>query len=100
MILLNGLFIALDIDTEVTFLVIYWVEILLKMYAFGWQTFIRSGWNRFDLIVMTAGVVVEIVSAVTNLGTGHLFFCVVFLKFSICQTLGGVTLSCVYEWLG
>eukprot|EP00160_Parvularia_atlantis_P001032 Unigene10848_Nuclearia_a/m.33128 Unigene10848_Nuclearia_a/g.33128 ORF Unigene10848_Nuclearia_a/g.33128 Unigene10848_Nuclearia_a/m.33128 type:complete len:425 (-) Unigene10848_Nuclearia_a:34-1308(-) len=66
-ILLNALYIAMSVDVETIFLAVYWIEILLKLYAFGWQTFIRSGWNRFDLVVMTAGVVVAIISGVTDL---------------------------------
>ncbi|MEO0635431.1 MAG: ion transporter [Pseudomonadota bacterium] len=31
---------------------IFVVEILLKLYAFGWR-FFRSGWNWFDLVIVT-----------------------------------------------
>ena len=31
---------------DISFLVFYWVEALLKLFAFGFQGYFRSGWNR------------------------------------------------------
>ncbi|KAI3385596.1 hypothetical protein SNEBB_004235 [Seison nebaliae] len=62
-ILLNGLFLALKLDeAEYFFLSIFTLELLLKLYSYGFDEFRRKFWNIFDLfIVITAlaAVIIE-----------------------------------------
>lgn len=39
------------------FIVIFWVEIAIKLLGLGWSAFRRNLWNIYDLIVVTGGTI-------------------------------------------
>lgn len=58
MILLNAFLIALDIsDAEWFFLVLFTLEIILKMYSFGVFYFFKRVWNIFDFFVIGGAII-------------------------------------------
>ncbi|KAG8201376.1 hypothetical protein JTE90_016851 [Oedothorax gibbosus] len=58
MILLNAVLIAFDIsDAEWFFLVLFTIEIIMKMYTFGAQHFFRRFWNLFDFIIIGGAII-------------------------------------------
>ena len=63
-IFVNALFIAFDLDGgEPFFLALFSLEILLKLYAFGFRAFVRKLWNIFDTLVVSSAIIVSIVEA-------------------------------------
>ena len=67
-IVANAVFIALDLDGgEQVFLTLFAIEILLKIYAFGFVAFIRKLWNLFDVIVVGAAIAVSLHSMIVGL---------------------------------
>ena len=63
-IFLNAIFIAFDLDGgEPFFLTLFTLEIVLKLYAFGFQAFVRKMWNVFDVVVVGSALIITIVLA-------------------------------------
>ena len=61
-IVLNAVFILFDLDGfEFGFLAIFIVEILLKIYSFGFVMFGRKLWNLFDVIVIGSAFFISII---------------------------------------
>ena len=50
------------------YLLLFCVEVLLKLAAFGVGGYFKSGWNRFDFMVAFFGAIFSILQA------AHLFF--------------------------
>jgi len=60
-IIINAFFILFELDGfEWGFLFVFIVEILLKIYSFGFYMFIRKLWNIFDLVVIGAAFLISI----------------------------------------
>jgi len=60
-IIINAFFILFDLDGyEFAFLAIFILEILLKVYTFGFYMFIRKLWNIFDVVVIGAAFIISI----------------------------------------
>lgn len=58
-IVLNAVFIAFNIDGgELYFLTLFFLEILFKLYAFGFKAFLSKLWNIFDLVVVGTAIIV------------------------------------------
>ena len=45
MIVANAVCVIYGVSADVVFLPLYALELLLKLYGYGWQPFIRSKWN-------------------------------------------------------
>jgi len=61
-ILINAIVILTDLDyIEWGFLAIFTLEILLKIYAFGFRMFISKYWNMFDTIIIVSAFIFDIV---------------------------------------
>ncbi|XP_064622420.1 uncharacterized protein LOC135484707 [Lineus longissimus] len=64
-ILANAVFIALSLDTaEWFFLALFTLEILLKMYAYGFKRFFKGLWNIFDFLVIGSAIVATTIEAI------------------------------------
>ncbi|XP_064464034.1 uncharacterized protein LOC135375234 isoform X1 [Ornithodoros turicata] len=58
LILVNAIVIGLDIhEAEWFFLTVFTLEILLKIYTFGFVRFIKQAWNVFDVIVIGSALI-------------------------------------------
>ncbi|KAH7972504.1 hypothetical protein HPB52_012730 [Rhipicephalus sanguineus] len=58
LILVNAIVIGLDVyEAEWFFLTVFSVEIMLKIYAFGFVQFMKQAWNVFDFIIIGSAVV-------------------------------------------
>ena len=66
-VLLNILLLVFGIEVEVAFIVVYWIEIASKVYTYGPHLYLRSQWNRFDLLTMTLAVVLFILDRFLSL---------------------------------
>jgi len=44
-IVANAVCVIYGVNADVVFLPLYALELLLKLYGYGWQPFIRSKWN-------------------------------------------------------
>ncbi len=61
-ILVNALFIGLDLDGgEVYFLSLFSLEIILKLYAFGFMAFFRKAWTVFDTVVVGSALITSFI---------------------------------------
>lgn len=49
------------------------VEAVIKILGFGWQFYIRSGWNKFDFVLVAASVIDLVMSAVGSSVGGSIF---------------------------
>ena len=68
-ILLNAVFIGVGlIDLETTFLVLFNLEIVLKIYALGPANYFKSPWNVFDFTVIWIATIYAIVDAALGEG--------------------------------
>lgn len=64
-IVANAFFILFDVDGgEWAFLAIFIVEILLKVYTFGFYMFLRKLWNIFDVLVIGAAFLMSVAEEV------------------------------------
>ncbi|RCH83217.1 calcium channel protein, partial [Rhizopus stolonifer] len=45
-----------------TFISIYWIEIMVKVLGLGWKSFRRNTWNLFDLIMVIGSAVTAIIT--------------------------------------
>ncbi|XP_013398841.1 two pore calcium channel protein 1 [Lingula anatina] len=64
MIVVNAVFIGLSLDdAEWFFLVLFAMEILLKMYAYGFRQFFSLFWNWFDFLVIFSALIATIIEA-------------------------------------
>lgn len=69
----NALFIGVGLDAvEVPFLILFNLEIALKIYASGPKDYFRNSWNRFDFLVILAATVYTIVDAAVEKGAWSL----------------------------
>ena len=60
-ILVNAVCIGLDLDGgEQYFLAIFFFEIVLKMYAFGFSAFFKKAWNVFDTVVVGSALILSL----------------------------------------
>lgn len=50
---------------NIAFFIIYTIEAVLKIYAFGWMLYIKSGWNRFDFFLVVTSAIDMIFSLMT-----------------------------------
>ncbi|XP_037575073.1 two pore calcium channel protein 1 isoform X1 [Dermacentor silvarum] len=58
LILVNAIVIGLDVyEAEWFFLTVFSVEILLKIYAFGFIQFMKQAWNVFDVVIIGSAVI-------------------------------------------
>ncbi|XP_075555699.1 uncharacterized protein LOC142588108 isoform X3 [Dermacentor variabilis] len=58
LILVNAIVIGLDVyEAEWFFLTVFSVEILLKIYAFGFIDFMKQAWNVFDFVIIGSAVI-------------------------------------------
>uniref|UniRef100_A0A6G5ABW2 Putative two pore calcium channel protein 3 n=1 Tax=Rhipicephalus microplus TaxID=6941 RepID=A0A6G5ABW2_RHIMP len=58
LILVNAIVIGLDVyEAEWFFLTVFSIEIMLKIYAFGFVQFMKQAWNVFDFIIIGSAVV-------------------------------------------
>jgi two pore calcium channel protein 3 len=63
-ILANAIFIAFELDGgEQFFLAVFTLEIVLKLYAFGFKEFARKLWNIFDVVVVGSALLVTVIEA-------------------------------------
>jgi two pore calcium channel protein 3 len=61
-IVLNAIFILFDLDGfEFGFLAVFILEILLKIYSFGFLMFSRKLWNIFDVVVIGSAFFISII---------------------------------------
>ncbi|KAF0310153.1 Two pore calcium channel protein 1 [Amphibalanus amphitrite] len=68
LIVVNAITIAVDADqAEWAFLAAFILEILLKMYAFGFREFFDKLWNMFDFVVIGGAFLISVVRASTGL---------------------------------
>ncbi|XP_014668739.1 PREDICTED: two pore calcium channel protein 1-like [Priapulus caudatus] len=66
-ILVNAIFLGAGFDKlEIFFLVLFSLEILMKLYTFGWTLFISRFWNIFDFIVIGGALVGTLIEAMTG----------------------------------
>eukprot|EP00096_Caligus_rogercresseyi_P003977 TRINITY_DN1807_c0_g1_i1.p1 TRINITY_DN1807_c0_g1~~TRINITY_DN1807_c0_g1_i1.p1 ORF type:complete len:620 (-),score=138.88 TRINITY_DN1807_c0_g1_i1:1648-3507(-) len=66
-IIVNAFFIAFDLDgAEWYFLILFTLEILLKLYTFGPRLFMKKLWNLFDLIVVGSALVISVAQEIMN----------------------------------
>ncbi|ESO94329.1 hypothetical protein LOTGIDRAFT_232558 [Lottia gigantea] len=62
LIFINAFFIAFDVDkSDWFFLVIFTIEIFLKVYTYGPKNFATRFWNIFDVLVIGAAVLASII---------------------------------------
>lgn len=60
-IIINAIFIAFDIvGGELVFLIAFALEICLKMYSWGPQSFFRRKWNMFDFLVVISAIATSV----------------------------------------
>lgn len=58
LILVNAIVIGLDVnEAEWFFLTVFTLEILLKIYTFGFVRFIKQAWNVFDVVIIGSAVI-------------------------------------------
>lgn len=50
---------------NIAFFIIYSIEACLKIYAFGWMLYIKSGWNKFDFFLVITSALDMIFSLMT-----------------------------------
>ena len=66
-IFLNAIFIGFDLDGgEPFFLALFTLEIVLKLYAFGFRAFARKLWNLFDVVVVGSALLITIIEAIES----------------------------------
>ncbi|CAB4055436.1 TPCN3 [Lepeophtheirus salmonis] len=66
-IIVNAFFIAFDLDgAEWYFLVLFTLEIILKVYTFGPKLFVKKLWNLFDLLVVGSALIVSVAQESLN----------------------------------
>ena len=69
----NAILIAVGKDgADVFLLPLYNIEVLLKVYAYGFREFFRGAWNRFDFIIIFIGTIMAIADAAGKLCSGSL----------------------------
>ena len=79
---------------EYAFVIIFLLEVLLKIYAHGWK-FFKSGWNNFDFVIVALSLVpgnsvfscFRVIRALRIFRTARLFGRVQNLKIIICAML-------------
>lgn len=58
LILVNAILIGMHLDkAEWFFLTVFTLEILLKMYTFGFVRFIQQAWNVFDVVIIGSALI-------------------------------------------
>lgn len=45
------------VDVYLTFIVIYWLEIIIKILGLGWSSFRKNLWNLYDVVMVFGGSV-------------------------------------------
>eukprot|EP01147_Barroeca_monosierra_P004586 gene4586-6776_t len=61
LIIVNAIFAGLAIDeAEVVFLILYNLELLLKLYTFSGKRFFSKHWNKFDFVIIISGTLLRI----------------------------------------
>ncbi|KAI9303230.1 Ion transport protein-domain-containing protein [Cunninghamella echinulata] len=77
-IVLNIIFLCTETDQEnliwsevkeylyLGFVVIYWVEVLIKLFGLGWTSFRKNLWNIYDIIVLIGSAVTVIFSLIND----------------------------------
>merc|ERR1711971_438946 len=66
-ILVNAFVILANVDyIEWVFLAVFTLEILLKMYSFGFYMYFGKLWNIFDFVIIGAALIFDIVANYTN----------------------------------
>lgn len=70
LILINAILIGLDVnEAEWFFLTVFTLEILLKIYTFGFIRFIKQAWNVFDVVIIGSALVGAVYEEI--IGTSH-----------------------------
>lgn len=60
----NAVLIAVGEDRADAYLLpVYNMEILLKIYSFGFKEFFRDAWNRFDFAIIFMGTIIAVADA-------------------------------------
>ena len=67
-IVANAVCVVYDWQVDPLFLSLYSLELVLKLYGYGWQPFRRSAWNMYDALTIISSVVVTIVAAIVPVG--------------------------------